>query len=973
MKSFDILSTETQILGKRFLEASAGTGKTFAIENLVLRLILEAGLTLDRILVVTFTRAATRELKTRIRLLLEKNGLDQVLLSFDHAQIFTIHGFCQRMLQEFAFEAGIGFNLDEWTAQEEKRAVANFFRRSFESQRFSASQLGLVLKKFRHDVEGLSEAVLKEKGASSSELHFEAAYQQFNELLSQLEPFSLAEEFEQVRPHYKGMSFPFETQIAHLEKVIAKRRATEKEFDQILRWNPCFLEKLTPENKKIKAPLFALHSGLEKLCQEAWPLIEQTACHKKTLKRLAAKWQEERERISREEEKISPDEVLSRMEKCLSNPRFIQQIQMRYDAVVIDEFQDTDPVQWKIFETLFLQANLKALYLVGDPKQSIYAFRNADIYTYMKAGKSLGPGSVACLDTNYRSVSGLIEMLNRLFCVKPWIDLPSLNEMLPVLPVKAAKEGEGFVHFFIAEGYLGRGKRWPTEELEEAYFFPFLVQEIGNLPNHDIAILVKDRYQGQRVQRFLQRWKIPSSVRRGGSLADSPALNAFQDIIIAVFDFTHVKKALLGPLIQLSVHHLTDEVVFAARKTFADFHEILIEKGFIAFYAAFLKSEWSGDSILEKLVCEEGLSVYHDLNSIADLIAKRVGRHTDLAQLLWLFKELKETEVEDRVSGRAHGIQIMTTHASKGLEFETVFALGMCCRTQSKDAEEAELRELDAEKMRQFYVALTRAKIRVYVPLAKDLSQKPVALGCASPVELFLERVNPDLSQFPHTWLNQQTFQLKEFMSPGECNLIPPSPKFPPYASEILQSFSGLSQKTTQKLSPPEGILPLGSETGVLLHQIFEKALLSPLNLTEELAGSHLEGWETQVQEILDKVFALPILDFPRDKMLQEMEFIFPTKEGMIKGFIDLCFEKEGKYYLVDWKTNWLESYSQEGLHKAMEDGDYFLQASIYATALQRYLKLYDPRPFEECFGGAYYIFVRAPAVYHFFPEVNNL
>jgi exodeoxyribonuclease V beta subunit len=472
------------------------------------------------------------------------------------------------------------------------------------------------------------------------------------------------------------------------------------------------------------------------------------------------------------------------------------------------------------------------------------------------------------------------------------------------------------------------------------------------------------------VQKFLQRWKIPSSVRRGGSLADSLALQALKEIVTAVYDPAALKKALLGPLIQMGISDVTDEVFFAARTTFAIFREILEEKGFIPFFAAFLKSPWLGESVLEKLVVEEGLTLYHDLNTVADLIAEKAGQHTDLAQLLFYFEELQESETEDRVSGSSHGIQIMTTHASKGLEFDTVFALGISARTQVGEESDAELQELDAEKMRQFYVALTRAKTRVYVAVARDLEQKPVALGCASPVELFFTRVTPDLSQFPHTLLNEQTFHLQEFTASEEIALQPPLLVSSITSSEVLQSFSGLSHKAPQKISPPEGILPPGSETGVVLHRIFEKALLAPVNIAEELSGTHLQGWEVQVQEIVDRVLALPLLDFPRDRMLQEMEFLFPTKEGLIKGFIDLCFEKGGKYYLVDWKTNWLEDYSPESLQKAMEEGDYFLQASIYATALKRYLALYDSRPFEECFGGAYYIFVREPAVYHFYPEV---
>ena len=134
MQRFDILDPATPILGKRFLEASAGTGKTFAIERLFVRLLQESDVQLPEILVVTFTRAATRELKMRIRAALEERSekkVQKALLLFDQAQIFTIHGFCQRLLSELAFEAGSGFDLQQWTPQEEKEEFDLFFRKNF--------------------------------------------------------------------------------------------------------------------------------------------------------------------------------------------------------------------------------------------------------------------------------------------------------------------------------------------------------------------------------------------------------------------------------------------------------------------------------------------------------------------------------------------------------------------------------------------------------------------------------------------------------------------------------------------------------------------------------------------------------------------------------------------------------------------------------------------------------------------------
>jgi exodeoxyribonuclease V beta subunit len=183
--------------------------------------------------------------------------------------------------------------------------------------------------------------------------------------------------------------------------------------------------------------------------------------------------------------------------------------------------------------------------------------------------------------------------------------------------------------------------------------------------------------------------------------------------------------------------------------------------------------------------------------------------------------------------------------------------------------------------------------------------------------------------------------------------------------------------------------MPLGAETGNLLHLLFEKifkrGLHHPLDtyrlnalIAEEVALSPLQQWIPVLLPWMIELLTKPLLGFPLsaippDQVQQEMEFFFPTKNGMMKGFVDLFFTFEGKYYLLDWKSNYLgpsdASYSQENMAEALRCHQYDLQASIYAEALERYVKLFDTRPFAECFGGAIYYFVRGKAVYHFIPK----
>ncbi len=980
-------------MGSWFLQASAGTGKTFTIEHLFVRLLLESDLHLDQILVVTFTRAATRELKMRVRSNLErvlqephlfpylktltKEGREKIqaaLLLFDQAQIFTIHGFCQKMLQEHAFEAGMGLQLEPWTLEEEKREALSFFRKTI--KHYSHSQHYLLLKKFRNDIDYLIETLLKTKPSLTPLISFEEVLQKIHALPH----FPLQEIFEREVVHYKKMTHPdFLPQVQFLENLLLNKSCCLSTLDQLLLQKPYFLEGFDEANLKVKSQGHVLNEHLSFLKAHFLPLISEISDPLTILKDLSRLWKKEKKQLSLMKDKISPDDILEKMEESLNNSACLQSVRQKYQAVIVDEFQDTDPIQWRIFDKLFLTQDMKAIYLVGDPKQSIYAFRQADIYTFLKASEKFS--FHAHLDTNYRSAPGLLHMLNQLFCQTPWIDLPALEKTLPVLPVKAGKQGEGNLHFFTFEGKIGKEKRWPSHNIEQEYLFPFIVQEIHKIyGTHSIAILVKDRFQAHRIHTFLQLSNLSSSIQRGESLGSSLALSSLQELITAVIslDLSSIKKALLGPLIGWTDDHLTEKNIFLAKEHFLELKLYLIERGFGAFWGKLLEIKWQTITTLEYLVSYPQLTLYHDLQEIV----QKIIMEKDPERICHSLQELKSSEITDRILGETSKIQIMTTHASKGLEFDVVFALGLASRTSSSEDKEEVLKEIDAEKMRQLYVAMTRAKHKLYVPLIKDLDQKPVAMGEASPIEIFWERVNPVLDDYPHTLLNQMTFAPTLKHTLEKPNLFPPLPlpSFPP--SEFILSFSSLSQKTAHPKILSSATFPSGAETGIILHRIFERALKDQKHMQdiilEEIAGTLLESFSPDISQVIYKTLTLPLTTFSLkdvapNKMQQEMEFLFSTHKGLMKGYIDLWFEKDGKYFIVDWKTNHLESYDQPHLEQAMHDGDYFLQAAIYAQALKKYISRFDSRPFEEWFGGAFYIFVRGPACFHFYPQENNL
>lgn len=313
------------------------------------------------------------------------------------------------------------------------------------------------------------------------------------------------------------------------------------------------------------------------------------------------------------------------------------------------------------------------------------------------------------------------------------------------------------------------------------------------------------------------------------------------------------------------------------------------------------------------------------------------------------------------------------------------------------------VQEEDAEKMRQLYVALTRAKQRLYIPYPIDQEGKLSDVGEGSPLELlfarFAEPVQDLLASLsPHISFEvvEGDYPLKAIPIPSAPVLQPPEILPLPQANLRLLSFSALAKKGVQRAiqKPPEGDLltphhlPLGSETGVAIHSLFEKIFQRGLHtlsneaelirtIDREISSTALDRWKPVFFPWIRAILTHPLGAFslsqlPPSQVQQEMEFHFSFPQGVMKGFADLFFEYQGKYYLLDWKSNYLgpsnTDYSEENMIAAMSENDYFLQARIYKEALSRYVKLFDNRPFDQLFGGAIYYFVRGVAPYCFIP-----
>ncbi|MDA8414213.1 MAG: UvrD-helicase domain-containing protein, partial [Desulfobacteraceae bacterium] len=457
MKNLDLAQMETS--GPHLIEASAGTGKTWTIAALYILLLLESRLRPEEILVVTYTKAATAELRDRIRsricatldlyagirppgdelerVLLESRATDsalavklltRALYSFDDAAIFTIHGFCQRALLDNAFESGSLFDTEMITDQSRlvdevcqdfwrsriMNEPAEFLEQLIEAG-YTPDKLARPFKGHYQDP-GLS--IIPPAGDPDlGPLIFrrDALFGELNALWhSQRDEF-----IEQIAGACLSQTSYKATQIQ------AAAQALDAWFQRGKSGEACpglklFSTRALLKGQKKGSTLPA--DPFFDLCQELLDTFVQLeqAFSEKLIQRQTGlhSWMKgELTRRKRVKNQRCFDDLLLDLHTALGSDnggQLSRNLQTRYRAALIDEFQDTDPLQWQIFQSIYSDASFP-LFLIGDPKQAIYSFRGADIFAYIAAARAVNADKQATLSTNRRSVASLVTAVNSLF------------------------------------------------------------------------------------------------------------------------------------------------------------------------------------------------------------------------------------------------------------------------------------------------------------------------------------------------------------------------------------------------------------------------------------------------------------------------------------------------------------------------------------------------------------------------------
>lgn len=813
IQSFDPLRSPLE--GTNLIEASAGTGKTYTITCLFLRLILEKRLTVNDILVVTYTVAATEELRDRIRKKIREameayakgdcqdlflKGLIQKvpeagdamsllrssLRDFDEASIFTIHSFCQRTLHESAFESGSLFDTELEPEQETgimEEIVEDFWRRHFYNAPIEFVSYALrkkygpsfFLKLLNKGISHLDLKIIPDAKPVSA-IKAEPFYRAYGKLQKawpgaraeveeRLSDPGLYSEYTKGFPEYMGIMG------SYAAGAISAFPLPEK-FEK---FTTAELEKKTRKGKSIpRHPFFTLCDEVQKTAEALQKEMDrQLLFLKGEIFRCLHKelpTRKQRRNIQ------SFDDLLTRLRHSLEKAggdELSETIRRRYKAALIDEFQDTDPVQYAIFENVFGKGGA-ILFLIGDPKQAIYSFRGADLFAYIKAKGQVD--SWYTLTKNHRSEPGLIAAVNTIFTngnnpflykeipfkagvPKEWTDhglLKIQDKPQPPFHLWFVDSNE------VAEGkIINKGVAYdliPEAVAGEISRLILLGRRgkalLGSTPlrEADIAVLTRTNKEAQFMQEALAELKIPSVLYSTGDLFETHEAMEMSRVLEGIANPHQegaIRAALTTNILGLSGETLDtlqrDEAGWEVWLTrFREYFEMWEEKGFIQMFRYFLLEEKVRSRLLSLPNGERRLTNVLHLSEVLHqaAIEEKLGM---VGLLKWLARQrdpgsprLEEHQL--RLESDANAVKIVTIHKSKGLEYPIVFCpfnwgkskidpkevftfhdheddwrLNLVLNPEeSPNRASAEKEEL-AENMRLFYVSLTRAKNRCYL------------------------------------------------------------------------------------------------------------------------------------------------------------------------------------------------------------------------------------------------------------------
>ncbi|MDG2071467.1 MAG: exodeoxyribonuclease V subunit beta [Pseudomonadales bacterium] len=1119
----DLATGSLPLAGNQLIEASAGTGKTYTITNLYIRLLLGRGrekpLGVQQILVLTFTIAAAEELKHRIRKRIveakrvfsntgdqtdeflqslkansadaqrDLNLLTAASLLMDDASIFTIHGFCARVLDELSFETGVLFDqnlnadrdsllqiaaedcfrkhLIELPAFERQIAIGNWpnpeqliqktkpflFREQLNlgpatrdiSDEYNALRAKIAVIQQRWNTDNLTE-IIKNAGFGQNRKVM-TRLGLMNDLCQAKEPINLTAEIWEV---YSQASL---------------RSALKKNI------------KLPahPVLDLIDEVWLSVTDVVNQININLWQLVTQSL--KEQILQIKASTNE-----------LTLDDLLSQLSRALTtNPTLARQLSQRWPVAMIDEFQDTDDLQYGIFSRIHANSEHDCLLFIGDPKQAIYQFRGADIYTYLNARKNAD--DVHSLSVNWRSTASLISAINYLFGQSNVfgdgnIDYEENTPSVAADDMGVILKNQTPAPFHIT---LLQGEKRLTKPQARELSMAHAGEQIVDLLNQaddgaalvngaplnagQIALLVRDKHDARAAQFALAERGIKSVYVTLESVFLQDTAEDLRLILEAVIDPTNdraIKAAMATSLLNSSaaeIDAVNQDVVQHQQvlTEFQEYHHLWASLDVAPMIEALIVRRRIADKWLHLPNGDRQLT---NLRHLGELLQQRSFIAPGMHQLLkWFTREKIAAETvagEDRqlrLESDENLVKIVTMHAAKGLEYDVVMIpmAGFIAQQRSgepalfhekhhdiytthldfcpdEQLQETAQQEKYEEDMRLLYVAITRARYLCYlgIPDTKNLTNSAVSklLGLQDRENRHLDYLSNRLPSdlFHVTRVTSSSLSKREdIFDASLLHAPPPAPS--PHDQWRVHSYTGVSRRLKKLIEHGETFnvagygdddndsqqpevdiafnsftFPRGPRVGIALHSLFEDIAFDA-NETEiserchhylTRMGMQEDPWQNVLSTWIKDVLTTPLdpqfclADIPDRERINELEFHFPVTmtekfirylksneylqtitgdqsiqfEGMMTGLIDLIVRINNKYYLIDYKSNYLgnsyDNYTPEALQFAVQEHNYDLQYLIYCVALHRYLDARLPDySYESHFGGVKYLFLR--------------
>lgn len=750
------------------IEASAGTGKTYTIERLFVDILLGSEATVENILVVTFTEKAGGELRKRIREIIqdildsamdaepaagdvwrigdrERNKLERALFSFDKAPIHTIHGFFHRVLMETAFAGG---RLFDQALTDSRGLFAEEFRRLLRARFAREEDTRLLLADW---------LTVQEKSIEDLEEFLFKCHQKRCRILPVYDPVTYPA---QVRALAAVLRRDLEP--AGLRQICKSEKVHGNTINAIVRKVEKLLEALEParEGAGMQPPLRGItNENIDYLCQKlparlngAIGALGQLQDLLITEKAQIVHTMLPRVRASLQRRKLAEglydfDDMIGFLLDALEGPQggaLIEGLRKRYRYALVDESQDTDALQWKVFRKVFFESGTgNPLYLIGDPKQAIYAFRGADVYTYLSAKRAILARTnrpAVPLQENFRSTDPLIRGYNLLFdqqAARPFFTNGEINYDHPVVcgdkDLRAlGPDGRPIVPITVWQ--VPPRKKTVDSQWYRRCHGSAIAAEIASLLGAgaitierrkngavertpvragDIFILTRSEREGREVAKHLRRLRIPFAFYKQDGLFQTREAEEIRDLLAAIAEpdrHSRRMKAWMTAFFGLSIDQLGGCRDLPENEPFLrklrEWHELAKERDYRTLFTRLVDESGLVPRALFYDDSERELTNYQHIFEI--LLEETANASHDITSVVHrLGAFIAETEAPARDNGNIQrldtekdAVQIMTLHKSKGLEAAVVFLYGGYTTVRDRDlftlhVEDAATKEYD--------------------------------------------------------------------------------------------------------------------------------------------------------------------------------------------------------------------------------------------------------------------------------------